>query len=79
MTYYTNSISQINRLATLLSSANYLSHVAVRMTSQASSISPHSLLKLFTGFISAALMDWKLIVNKATIMAIDPARTKIHQ
>jgi len=35
--------------------------------------------KLFTGFASAALIDWKLIVIKAIKIAPSPARTNIHQ
>lgn len=34
----------------------------------------YSLLKLFTGFARAALIAWKLIVNKVMISAIMPDR-----
>ena len=39
----------------------------------------HSLLKLFTGFINAALIDWKLTVAKAIMIVIDAATPNIHQ
>lgn len=39
----------------------------------------YSLLRLFTGFISAALIDWKLIVAKATTTANTPAIPNVHQ
>lgn len=39
----------------------------------------HSLLKLFTGFINAALIDWKLTVTKAMISVIPAAKPNIHQ
>jgi hypothetical protein len=39
----------------------------------------YSLLKLFTGFASAALNDWKLIVINATSKVITPAIKNTHQ
>src|SRR5688572_16669593 len=39
----------------------------------------HSVLKLFTGLAIAALTAWKLIVNKATNKAIEPAKANTHQ
>jgi hypothetical protein len=39
----------------------------------------YSLFKLFTGFIKAALIDWKLTVNNAITIAVNPASAKIHQ
>lgn len=40
---------------------------------------PYSLFKLFTGFISAALILWKLTVKSAMAIARNPARAKTHQ
>ena len=40
---------------------------------------PHSVRKDFTGFAIAALMAWKLMVNKAINSAITPANTNTHQ
>jgi heme/copper-type cytochrome/quinol oxidase subunit 1 len=34
----------------------------------------YSAFKLFTGFMSAALIDWKLMVSRAISMAANPAR-----
>src|ERR1700722_371915 len=39
----------------------------------------YSVLKLFTGFATAAFIAWKLIVTNATITASIPANAKIHQ
>jgi hypothetical protein len=39
----------------------------------------HSVLKLFTGFAMAALMDWKLTVINAINIADAPAITNTHQ
>jgi len=39
----------------------------------------YSVLKLFTGFMIAALIAWKLTVTKAVSNAAKPAATKIHQ
>ena len=39
----------------------------------------YSVLRLFTGFASAALIAWKLIVNKAIAAAAIPANKNIHQ
>ncbi len=39
----------------------------------------YSLLNDFTGFISAALILWKLTVSKAIVIASAPAATNIHQ
>ena len=39
----------------------------------------YSVRKLFTGFASAALIDWKLIVIKAVNMANMHANKNIHQ
>ena len=39
----------------------------------------HSLLKLFTGFATAALIAWKLMVNNAINTAVTPATKNIHQ
>src|SRR5687768_51735 len=38
----------------------------------------HSVLKLFTGFATAALIAWKLIVIKAMTIAASPANRNIH-
>src|SRR5579871_870808 len=39
----------------------------------------YSVRRLFTGFISAARIAWKLTVINAMINAIIPAKAKIHQ
>ena len=39
----------------------------------------HSDLKDFAGFMSAALIDWKLIVSIATDSATNPAKINVHQ
>ena len=39
----------------------------------------HSVLKLFTGFAIAALIDWKLTVINAINKATVPANAKTHQ
>ena len=39
----------------------------------------HSLLKLFTGFASAALIAWKLTVISAITTAAMPAAANTHQ
>ena len=39
----------------------------------------HSVLKLFTGFATAAFIAWKLIVIKVMSMADMPAAKNIHQ
>ena len=39
----------------------------------------HSLLKLFTGFATAALIAWKLTVASVINKAPDPAMINIHQ
>ena len=39
----------------------------------------YSLLKLLTGFITAAFIAWKLTVANAISNAEQPARAKIHQ
>ena len=38
----------------------------------------HSVLKLFTGFATAALIAWKLTVSKVISKAPAPADAKIH-
>ncbi len=38
----------------------------------------HSVLKLFTGFASAALIAWKLTVSKVIMSAPKPDRIKIQ-
>ena len=38
----------------------------------------HSVLKLFTGFVIAALIAWKLTVNKVIINAPTPDAAKTH-
>ena len=35
--------------------------------------------KLFTGLFSPALIDWKLMVINAIMIAINPANTNTHQ
>ncbi len=39
----------------------------------------YSLLKLFTGFATAALSAWKLTVSNAIKMAVKPASANTHQ
>src|SRR5438477_12983830 len=39
----------------------------------------HSVLKLFTGFATAAFIDWKLTVNNVMASVHAPATAKIHQ
>lgn len=38
----------------------------------------YSVLKFFTGLAVAALMAWKLTVNKAIVTAAMPAMAKTH-
>ena len=42
-------------------------------------IDPYSILKLLTGFIRAARIDWKLTVPKVIIKAPAAATTKNHK
>ncbi len=51
-------------------------HLLRRLSSKAVA---HSERRLFTGFTSAALMDWKLMVINATTIAARVASANIHQ
>jgi hypothetical protein len=49
------------------------------LTANCPLLTAYSVLRLFTGFIKAALMAWKLIVKRAIANAKNPAIPNTHQ